>query len=62
MPNVTIYKVTVPSYYAYPSWNVILKVCYTKSDAEKYIDEYPNVFMKPWLTISMETVNIEDTD
>lgn len=62
MEHIKIYKVTVPSYYAYPSWKVILKLCYSKDDAKKYIDTYPNVIMRPWLSIEEEVVNVQETD
>lgn len=62
MPLVTIYKVTVPSYYAYPSWKVIIKVCYTKEEAERFIENYPNLFLRSWLKIEPESFKYQATD
>lgn len=62
MDTIKIYKVTLPSWYAYPSWRVILKLCYSKEDAKKYIDSYPNIFMRVWLNVEEEYIDIQETD
>jgi len=62
LDDVKIYKVCLPSYYAYPSSNVILKVCFTAEEAQAYIDTYPNVFLRMWLTIESQKVEYKDTD
>ena len=61
-PSIKIYKVCLPSYYAWPDKNVILKVCYTKEEAERFIESYPNMFLKMWLTIEWDVIPIRDTD
>lgn len=60
--KVKVYKVCLPSYYAWPPGKVILKVCYTEANAEIYVASYPNVFLKPWLTIESEEITVESTD
>lgn len=60
--KITVYKVCVPSYYAWPPGNIILKVCYTKKEAENYVESYPNPFVKLWLTIESDVLRYEDTD
>lgn len=60
--TVKIYKVTVPSIYAYPTWKVILNICYSENDARDYIEKYPNLFLKSWLSIETENIIIRDTD
>lgn len=60
--TVKIYKVTVPSIYAYPTWNIILKICYSEKDAKDYISSYPNPFIKSWLSIEVENISIQETD
>lgn len=62
MQTVKIFKVTVPSYYAFPTWKVILKLCYTEDDARKYIDTYPNIMLRPWLSVEEEFIDIQETD
>lgn len=62
MMDVKIYKVCLPSYYAYPSSNVILKVCFTEAEAQAYIDTYPNPFLRMWLTIETANVEYKETD
>ena len=62
MLGVKVYKVCLPSYYAWPPGKVILKVCYTAEDAQRYIDEYPNPFMKVWLTVEVDTIEYPETD
>jgi len=62
MKTTTIYKVCVPSMFAWPVNNVTLKTFFSKGAAEKYIDEYPNALVKPFLFISMENVEYTETD
>lgn len=62
MTEVKVYKVCVPSYYAWPPGEIILKISYTREDAENYIKEYPNVFLRPWLTIKEEHIDVRETD
>lgn len=60
--SVKVYKVCVPSYYAWPNKSIILNVSYTKEDAEKFIESYPNAFLKMWLTIETDVVSVQETD
>lgn len=60
--EVKVYKVCLPSYYAWPSKNIILNVSYTKEDADKFVENYPNVFLRAWLKIEVDTVTVRDTD
>lgn len=60
--NVKIYKVCLPSYYAWPPGNVILKVAYDLESAKKYVENYPNPFLRPWLKIEIEEQYQGDTD
>lgn len=60
--NVKVYKVTLPSYYGWPNKNIILNVSYTEEDAKKFIENYPNVFLKVWLKIEIDTITVVDTD
>ena len=62
MPNVKIYKVCLPAIYAWPNRTIILKVAYTKEDAEEYIRTYPHPFLKLWLTIETDVVRVNETD
>lgn len=61
---VTIYKVVVAPYFSYytRSLNPILKVTFTKEEAEKYIRDYPFLWIKPFLSIETLTQQIRDTD
>ena len=56
MKTVIMYKVCVPSMFAWPVTNVTIKVFFTKKAAEDFIDNYPNPFLKPLLTIYPEDV------
>jgi hypothetical protein len=60
--NIKIYKVCLPSYYAWPNRHVILKVTYTKEEAEKFVQSYPHPFLKMWLTIECDVIPVRDTD
>lgn len=62
MPNVKVYKVCLPAIYAWPNKTIILKVAYTKEDAQKFINDYPNPFLKMWLTVETDVVNVNETD
>lgn len=63
MAKVTIYKVRIEPFYSYPlPLNPILKVAFTKEEAEKYIIEYPYYWIKPFLRIETETRNYSETD
>lgn len=59
---VKIYKVCLPSYYAWPPGNVILTVTYDLESAKKYIEEYPNLFLRPWLKIEVDEQYRGETD
>jgi len=56
MKTVTMYKVCVPSMFAWPVTNVTIKTFFTKKAAEDFIEEYPNPFLKPLLVIYPEDV------
>lgn len=60
--SIKVYKVCLPSYYAWPSKNIILTVTYTEEDANKFILNYPNVFLRAWLKIEIDNVPIRETD
>lgn len=62
MCKIKVYKVVLPSYYAWPNKNIILNVSYSEEDALKFIDSYPNMFLKLWLKIETDTVTVNDTD
>ena len=57
-----IYKVCLPSFLAYPTWETILKICYTKEETEKYIETYPNPFFKSFLSVKYEKLTYNPTD
>lgn len=60
--TVRVYKVCLPSYYAWPSKNIILNVSYSEDDAKKFIKNYPNIFLQSWLKIEIDVVKVPDTD
>lgn len=63
MKTITMYKVCVPSMFAWPVANVTIKVFFTKKAAEDFIKTYPNPFLKPLLTIyPEEVVDAPETD
>lgn len=60
--SVKVYKVTLPSYYAWPTKNIILNVSYTEEDAKKFVESYPNLLLRPWLKIEVDIVPVHETD
>lgn len=60
--SVRVHKVCVPSYYAWPSNKIILYVCYSKEEAERFIENHPNQFLKLWMTIEWDVLAIRETD
>jgi len=63
MPDdVNIYKVCMPMYMTWPQTEVTLKVFFDPQSARKFIEDYPNLFVKPFLKIKKETVSYIDTD
>lgn len=61
---VTIYKVVIAPYYSYytRTLNPILKVSFSIEDAQKFIQEYPYFWIKPFLSIETETRLYRETD
>jgi hypothetical protein len=53
MEVMTVYKVTIPNWCIWPGI-ITLKVCMTREAAQQYIDEYPNPFLRAYLTIEEE--------
>jgi hypothetical protein len=62
MNTVRIYKICMPYYFTYPPGEVIIKVCFTKESAEKYIEDCQNAFIKQFLTIETEDYTYGETD
>jgi hypothetical protein len=64
--KVSLYKVTIPSWavtwFPYSLNHICLNVSFLREDAEKYIEEYPNLFLRPLLSIEPTTVDIQETD
>lgn len=61
---VSIYKVVIAPCYSYytRSINPILKVFFTSEEAEKFIQEYPFLWIKPFLSIETQTQVFQETD
>lgn len=63
MKTITMYKVCVPSMFAWPVTNVMIRMFFTKKAAEEFVDSYPNPFLKPLLAIfPEEVVDSPETD
>lgn len=60
--GITIYKVCIPSAIAWPDWKVTLKVFFTKEHAEKYVEDYPNILIRPFLSVEEENIRHYETD
>lgn len=60
--SVNVFKVCMPMYMTWPQTEVSLGVFFTEESAQKFVDEYPNLFIKPFLKIKMETVTYTETD
>jgi hypothetical protein len=60
--KVKIYKVCIPSFLAYPSWKASLEIYYTREEAEKYIQNYPNIMIASFLSIVEEEIRCYGTD
>jgi hypothetical protein len=52
----------MPSMFAWPVHNVTIKTFFDKHSAEKYIEDYPNPFLKHLLVITMEEMEYTETD
>lgn len=62
MTRAKIYKVVVPSLLAWPPGNVILTTTFLEEDAQKYINEYPNLWLQGLMKIESELVTFHETD
>lgn len=60
--SVNIYKVCMPMYMVWPQIEVSLGIFFTEEGANRFIEEYPNLFIKPFLKVKMETVSFSETD
>jgi hypothetical protein len=60
--KVIVYKVTAPSLLAWPPGNVTLHVSFSPEDAERYIRDYPNMFMRPLMRIEPSEADYIETD
>jgi len=62
MIKATIYKVNMPSIYAWPPGNVTLASFFLEADALDYINSYPNMLLRPFLMIDREDITFHETD
>lgn len=60
--KVIVYHVTVPSLIAWPPGSIILNVSFTRERAEKYIREYPNLFLRPFMKVEPHEADYHETD
>lgn len=60
--DIMIYTVRMPSIAAWPPGDIILKLFYSKEEAESYISTYPNIFARPFLKIKEEKLVVQETD
>jgi hypothetical protein len=54
--DITIYTVCLPSMVAWPPGDVVLHMAYSENDAQTYVDNYPNVFLRYSLKIVPKTL------
>jgi hypothetical protein len=59
---VIVYKVTMPSLLAWPPGTVTLHVAFSPDAADKYIREYPNLFMRPLMKVEPCEEDYQETD
>jgi hypothetical protein len=60
--DVTIYKVCMPLWIGFEKQEVELARYFSKVEAEKYVLDYLNPFLKPFLYIKETRVKMEETD
>jgi len=60
--KVTMYKVMMPFWFGFGMQDLELARFFTKIEAERYIDNYLNPFLRPYLYISIIKVQIQETD
>lgn len=60
--KVKIYEVVVPSIYAWPPGCLTLKVCFDEDTAQQYIDNHPNMFLRPFMSITTVERDYPETD
>ena len=60
--SVNVYKVCMPMYMTWPKTEVTLGIFFSEESAEKFIEDYPNLFIRPFLKVKMETITYMETD
>lgn len=58
---VTVYKVTVPTYFVWPG-SVVFAIKYTRAAAEQFVEDYPNKVLAYWMNIETEDIYCYETD
>jgi hypothetical protein len=57
-----VYKVMLPTWVLWPG-KVTLNISYTYQAAQQFIEDYPNKFLTPWMTIeTQEIISYRETD